>query len=91
MRRILLLLAALLALFWWVGRLLKSARGPGPAQGRSSEEASAPQGPMVRDRVCNTFLPRDRALRHEIGGEVHFFCSDACRDRFLAEKTPQAR
>jgi YHS domain-containing protein len=91
MRRILLLLAAFLALFWWIGRLLKSARGPAQAPGQSSREASAPQGQMVRDRVCNTFLPRDRALRHEIGGEVFFFCSDACRDRFLAEKTPQSQ
>jgi len=38
---------------------------------------------MVRDRVCNTFLPRSRALSLHAGGEEHFFCSDACRAKFL--------
>jgi uncharacterized protein len=36
---------------------------------------------MVRDRVCNTFLPRERALREVMAGEERFFCSTACRDR----------
>jgi YHS domain-containing protein len=40
---------------------------------------------MVRDRVCNTFLPQSRALELEVGGERHYFCSESCRDRFLAE------
>ena len=39
---------------------------------------------MVRDRVCNTFLPRDRALTAVIHGEEAHFCSPACRDRALA-------
>jgi hypothetical protein len=39
---------------------------------------------MVRDRVCNTFLPRDRALTALIDGEEAHFCSAACRDRALA-------
>jgi YHS domain-containing protein len=38
---------------------------------------------MVRDRVCNTFLPVDRALRAGRHGETHYFCSEACRTRFL--------
>jgi hypothetical protein len=38
---------------------------------------------MVRDRVCNTFLPRQRALRAVVGGREEHFCSAACRDRAL--------
>jgi len=38
---------------------------------------------MVRDRVCNTFLPRARALETRVGDETHFFCSELCRSRFL--------
>ena len=88
MRRFLLLFLAALALFWWIGRMMKRLRGPAPAQrsqGRRGEE-EAGQGPMVRDRVCNTFLPRARALRLESGTEEHFFCSETCRDRFLADR-----
>jgi len=39
---------------------------------------------MVRDRVCNTFLPRARAVTALVGGREMHFCSAACRDRALA-------
>jgi len=39
---------------------------------------------LVRDRVCNTFLPRERAIRTVIAGHEEHFCSASCRDRALA-------
>ena len=39
---------------------------------------------LVRDRVCNTFLPRERALSARVGGSEQHFCSTACRDKALA-------
>ena len=39
---------------------------------------------MVRDRVCNTFVPRAQALTAVVGGHEMHFCSAACRDRALA-------
>lgn len=45
---------------------------------------SEPPARLVRDRVCNTFLPRDRALTVLIGGREEHFCSPACRDRAVA-------
>jgi hypothetical protein len=36
---------------------------------------------LVRDRVCNTFVPRDRALFGVIGGRCEPFFSLKCRDR----------
>jgi hypothetical protein len=50
--------------------------------------APRPQPPspdLVRDRICNTFLPRERALRAMVGGRQEHFCSAACRDRALAD------
>jgi YHS domain-containing protein len=41
---------------------------------------------MVRDRICNTYLPKEKALRLESGAEEHFFCSETCRERFLANR-----
>ena len=38
---------------------------------------------MVRDRVCNTFVPKGRALRAVVGGEPQYFCSATCRDAAL--------
>ena len=40
---------------------------------------------LVRDRVCNTFLPRERALAGEVAGRIEHFCSVACRDRAVEE------
>ena len=36
---------------------------------------------MVRDRVCDTFLPRSRALVAVVDGREQHFCSAECRDR----------
>ncbi len=43
---------------------------------------------MVRDRICDTFLPRSRALAIRCGEEEHFFCSEACRLTFLSRLRP---
>jgi hypothetical protein len=62
------------------GRFLVSLlRGGG--QGRPA--APAKGGELVRDRVCNTFLPRERALAARIDGREEHFCSASCRDRAL--------
>lgn len=40
---------------------------------------------LVRDRVCNTFVPQDRALRAMVDGKPEYFCSATCRDRALLQ------
>jgi YHS domain-containing protein len=39
---------------------------------------------LVRDPVCNTYVPRSRALTAVIEGRPEHFCSEACRDRARA-------
>lgn len=71
---------------WLLGRLLRLSSRGRPAQGRPRSAAGgAPRaaGVMVRDRVCNTYLPRPQALTVNRGGQEHFFCSESCRGRFL--------
>jgi hypothetical protein len=48
---------------------------------RAKEPRAAAATEMVRDRVCDTFLPRARALVATVGGREQHFCSPACRDR----------
>lgn len=83
-RRLLLLLLAAVGIMWLFKRLFAAAR-PQPPADRAGRSPGESQGRMVRDRVCNTFLPRARALELKIGDERHYFCSEGCRDRFLAE------
>ena len=67
---------------WLLGRVLGQRR---PMQQPRRKVAKPPtsDGAMVRDRVCNTFLPRNRALTASVDGQEHFFCSERCRRRFL--------
>jgi YHS domain-containing protein len=75
-------LVALAVAGWWLARRLRPARAR-RQPGRSTVPAS--EGSMVRDRVCNTFLPRSRALETRVDDDTHYFCSETCRRRFLEE------
>ncbi len=55
---------------------LAGSQTPPRAEGRS--------GVMVKDEVCKTYLPREDAIRETVGGEDQYFCSQACRAKFLA-------
>ena len=76
--RILALLLLLRLLFRFVAAVIRGYRGDD--RPRSLE--------MVRDRVCNTFLPRERALSALVDGREEHFCSAACRDRARALAIP---
>jgi len=53
----------------------------------------APQGggsgsqavPLVRDPVCGTFVVPSRAVALGTGATRQYFCSERCRDRYVAE------
>ena len=59
-------------------------------RGYRGEVGAAPPRPplgardLVRDRICNTFVARDRAVTATVAGAVEHFCSNACRDAALA-------
>jgi hypothetical protein len=58
-------------------RMLAASRPRRPEAGHRGRD-------LVRDRVCNTFLPRDRALLGVVDGRTEHFCSAECRDRAFA-------
>jgi len=40
------------------------------------------QDELVKDPVCQTYVLRSRAVRREVGGTTHYFCSRECAARF---------
>jgi hypothetical protein len=77
--RFLLVLVLLRLLFRFITGLVVGLRG-GPRPGPVPRSAAPPASvALVRDRVCNTFVPRDRALTATIDGQEEHFCSEACR------------
>jgi hypothetical protein len=63
-----------------IAALARARRAP-PAAPRPKSEAATE---LIRDRVCNTFLPRERALAAIVAGREEHFCSAGCRDKALA-------
>jgi YHS domain-containing protein len=41
---------------------------------------------MVKDQMCNTYLPKEEAIKEIYQGKEYYFCSDACRHKFLEQK-----
>ena len=53
----------------------------------ASRRASAPRqirGEMVKDEICNTYIPRDEALTEVRDGVERYFCSEECRRKSKA-------
>lgn len=67
-----------------VGRALARAFAPRPARRPAAATPARPAEELVRDRVCNTFVPRSRALAAAVEGHEEHFCSAACRDKALS-------
>jgi YHS domain-containing protein len=53
---------------------------------RAPRRSKKNTGLMVKDEVCNTYLPKEDALKEIREGKEHFFCSKECRQKFLSSK-----
>jgi uncharacterized protein len=57
-----------------------------------NKKSKAPRQPkqisglMVKDEMCNTYLPKEDALKEIVEGKQYFFCSQECRKKFLEER-----
>jgi len=64
------------------------ARGFGDILHPSAANSSARRptveagGELKKDPVCGTFISTATALHKKSGGEVYYFCSPECRDKF---------
>ncbi len=81
-------LLILAILFYILYRLLIAG-----AKKKKNRAASAAKGGelprqdvLVEDPVCHTYIPKKQAIVYTDGNESHYFCSNTCRDNFLAEK-----
>jgi len=44
-------------------------------------------GDMVKDPVCNTYIPVENAIKENIEGKTYYFCSPECRDKFIKSRS----
>ena len=85
------LLKLLQFLFWllllrFVVRAVVRVFSPGPPRAAGPPPRSPLRAPedLVLDRVCQTHVPRSRAVVARVAGREEYFCSPACRDKALA-------
>jgi len=78
-----LLILILLAYFGY--RLLKKVAGSGqPGENLNEVDDLSPvDDVMVKDPFCEVYLPREKGVKDVIEGKTYYFCSLACRDKFL--------
>jgi len=53
---------------------------------KTFQEPNSKPGVMVKDQVCNTYLPKEDAVKEVYKGKEYYFCSDECRKKFLGSK-----
>lgn len=79
-----ILYAFLAFIIYWLYRFFKALN-----TGRKSPRVSKrPSGIMVKDEMCNTYLPKEDALKADYAGKEYYFCSNECRQKFLEQKKP---
>ncbi len=61
-----------------VAGLFSPLRSPGRSTAASGVRTG---GELKRDPVCGTFIPVETAVKKTVGGELVYFCSEACRDK----------
>jgi len=54
-----------------------------PTAKRPSKSLS---GVMVKDEICQTYLPKEDAIKELKEGKEYFFCSSECQNKFLKIK-----
>jgi YHS domain-containing protein len=67
-------------------RALKSwmlGSGPPPADA-ADRRATEVDDVLVQDPVCQTYIVQRDSVQLRQGGKILYFCSEQCRDRFIA-------
>jgi uncharacterized protein len=70
----------LLILGYIVYRTIKAIFRPKEELSRGQDRGVIDE--MVQDPQCKTYVPKREAVKRIFAGETHFFCSDACADKF---------
>ncbi len=73
----------LIYIIYWLYRFFKAL-----SKGSTPRVSKRPSGLMVKDEMCNTYLPKESALKADYAGKEYYFCSNECRQKFLEQKKP---
>jgi YHS domain-containing protein len=82
---LLIRLLALLGLLWTGKQVVHQVSSTWHPDQNEKKEASSDQevaDEMVRDPICQTYIPRSLAIQKTLRGETYHFCSNECASKF---------
>lgn len=53
---------------------------------KSQRKIKRPSGIMVKDEMCNTYLPQEDAIKEVFKGKEYYFCTKECKQKFLEQR-----
>jgi YHS domain-containing protein len=77
-----LMISALRSVIGILAKGFGSFVNPQPQSPAPRRPAVPERGELKRDPVCGTFISTSTALQKKSGGEVYYFCSEACLGKF---------
>ncbi len=89
MLRLLLIIILLLVIYWAARSLwrdFKNLRPKTSSKKAPSSSLPAVTDKLVRDPVCGVYCAKKEAYTVIWKGKVYYFCSEECRQKFLASK-----
>jgi YHS domain-containing protein len=84
----------ILCLLIYVGyRTLKALIVPHESSSRpeTQDELTRVDDVMIKDPFCKTYFPKRSGIKAVINGETCYFCSTACRDKYLEQSKKPSR
>ncbi len=81
MARLLLFVTLILGIYSILHLLLKDMpqRKRGPRREAGIEE-------LVQDPFCQTYIPKESALRRRVGGRDYYFCGEKCMKSYFEKE-----
>jgi YHS domain-containing protein len=79
-------LLILLAIVYFAYRALKKLMFPSVSAGNASNRQSMAEidDVMVKDPFCEVYFPKRNGVNLRLDGKELYFCSEQCRDKFVA-------
>jgi uncharacterized protein len=84
---LLIRLLALLGLLWTGKQVVNQVSSTFHPHQNVDDNASEREtnGEMVKDPVCQTYIPKSLAVQKKIDGEMFYFCSEECLLKFAEQ------
>ena len=86
--RLILILVLLLVIYWAARSLWRDLKASAYHKKKPASSSTPPQvtDKLVKDPVCGVYCAKRSAYTAIWKGKVYYFCSEECRQKFLAER-----